>query len=252
MHTQIHPQLKTSPLPAAKCLALEETCLLDSEAEQELSSLDLQGHHQQKGSAVKYFLVGGILGNVDEMDEDRTSELRCRNFGMARNLGRQQMTADTAAIVTWRLLTGHSVNECKNTWDIGNNCDTQNACLSEDNACDTRNACASKDTCDTEQLSANAVRRMNDFSFVDRPQFKYGDKCILELPFRFLPYDDCYFSEDASIAKENDDEDGIKMDGSSVVFDGCGELVTEDGSTERIPMIAPGIIREFFREADNF
>lgn len=74
----------------------EDICLLDSESDQILQPED--------AAKFKYFLLGGILGNVDEWDEDRTKELRKEGYA-TRNLGRVQMTTDTA------LLTAHMIVE---------------------------------------------------------------------------------------------------------------------------------------------
>lgn len=68
-------------------IPLHRICLLDSEATQKLSPEDSQ-HFD-------YFLLGGILGNVDEFDMDRTALLRQHGFP-ARHLGHMQMTTDTA------------------------------------------------------------------------------------------------------------------------------------------------------------
>ena len=72
----------------------EKICLLDSEAPETLSPSDK--------SQFEYFLAGGILGDVDENDPDRTQELRVLGFPL-RNLGKAQMTLDTA------LLTAHEI-----------------------------------------------------------------------------------------------------------------------------------------------
>lgn len=69
---------------------IEDICILDSEADETLLASDAYDF--------KYFVIGGILGNVDEFDEDRTKLLR--KEGVSRkNLGAMQMTLDTAAIV---------------------------------------------------------------------------------------------------------------------------------------------------------
>lgn len=71
-------------------------CLLDSEATETLSPED--------ATLFDCFLAGGILGDVDENDPDRTSELRVHGFP-ARNLGREQMTLDTAILAASRVVT---------------------------------------------------------------------------------------------------------------------------------------------------
>lgn len=73
----------------------QRVCLLDSEAETLLKPED--------AAQFTFFLLGGILGNVDEFDADRTQELRRERFA-TRNLQAQQMTTDTAAIVTARVV----------------------------------------------------------------------------------------------------------------------------------------------------
>lgn len=72
-------------LPFAK----NRICLLDSESPTLLTPSD--------GSEFDYFLFGGILGNVDEFDMDKTRLLRVHEFP-TRNLGNVQMSTDTAAI----------------------------------------------------------------------------------------------------------------------------------------------------------
>jgi len=71
------------------------TCLLDEKAKKILCPSD-QGEFD-------YFLFGGILGNVDDMDMDRTKELRVHAYA-TRHLGKEQMTTPTALDVTFRVL----------------------------------------------------------------------------------------------------------------------------------------------------
>lgn len=66
---------------------IEKICLLDSESNILLSPDDAE--------KFSHFLIGGILGNTDEFDFDRTRILRDQNFP-TRNLGSVQMTSDTA------------------------------------------------------------------------------------------------------------------------------------------------------------
>lgn len=83
-----------------ECMAVfprERVCLLDSEATQVLSPKDAQNFD--------YFLLGGILGNVDDFDFDRTSVLREQGYER-RSLGSMQMTTDTAAMVTSLIVHG--------------------------------------------------------------------------------------------------------------------------------------------------
>lgn len=76
-----------------KDLGLDKSsiCLMDSESPDLLAPED--------STKFSYFLLGGILGNVDEFDFDRTSLLRAEGFP-TRNLGSMQMSTDTAAICT--------------------------------------------------------------------------------------------------------------------------------------------------------
>lgn len=76
-------------------IPLDRICLLDSEATEELSPSDCGNFD--------YFLFGGILGNVDEFDFDRTSVLRVKGFP-TRSLGSMQMTTDTAVRVSKMIL----------------------------------------------------------------------------------------------------------------------------------------------------
>ena len=72
-------------------------CLLDSEAPETLCPED--------AIRFDYILAGGILGDVDENDPDRTQELRIHGFPR-RNLGKVQMTADTAVLTSYLILEG--------------------------------------------------------------------------------------------------------------------------------------------------
>lgn len=76
-------------------IPLERICLLNSEASSELCPADVD--------KFDYFLFGGILGNVDEFDFDRTSVLRVKGFP-TRSLGSMQMTTDTAVRVSKMIL----------------------------------------------------------------------------------------------------------------------------------------------------
>ena len=112
---------------AEVCADRSRVCLLDEQASLELSPEDC--------SDFDYCLVGGILGNVDELDADRTKELRTLGFP-TRHLGTQQMTADTAAVVA--------------------------------------------------DMIVNQGKRLEEISFVDRPEFPIGPNESLILPFRLL------------------------------------------------------------------
>ena len=76
-------------------IPLERICLLDSEAGEKMCPED--------SDKFDYFLFGGILGNVDEFDMDRTSVLRVKGFP-TRSLGSMQMTTDTAVRVSKMIL----------------------------------------------------------------------------------------------------------------------------------------------------
>ena len=76
-------------------IPFEKICLLDSEASEEMCPGDIE--------KFDYFLFGGILGNVDEFDFDRTSVLRVKGFP-TRSLGSMQMTTDTAVRVSKMIL----------------------------------------------------------------------------------------------------------------------------------------------------
>ncbi|PHJ15672.1 sam-dependent rna methyltransferase [Cystoisospora suis] len=64
--------------------------LLDMDAEEELRPGDAKDF--------RLCVFGGILGNVPS--DDRTSEVRKHGFPHARNLGPEQMTTNTAVLVT--------------------------------------------------------------------------------------------------------------------------------------------------------
>mgnify|MGYP000864609114 FL=1 len=69
----------------------KRVCLLDEVAEKDLEPSD--------AGEFDYFLFGGILGNVDELDADRTKVLRIQEYSI-RRLGKKQMTTPTAVCVT--------------------------------------------------------------------------------------------------------------------------------------------------------
>jgi ribosome biogenesis SPOUT family RNA methylase Rps3 len=77
-------------------IPLERICLLDSESPSELVPED--------SGQFDVLLLGGILGNVDEFDMDRTSILRKHGFP-TRNLGHMQMTTDTAVKTAFIILS---------------------------------------------------------------------------------------------------------------------------------------------------
>ncbi|EJD01813.1 DUF431-domain-containing protein [Fomitiporia mediterranea MF3/22] len=87
-------QMGVLELMKAHNLSLDQVCLLDPKAENELSPQDGDGTFQ-------WFLFGGILG--DDPPRDRTAELRKLGFP-TRHLGNVQMTTDTALGVTKKVV----------------------------------------------------------------------------------------------------------------------------------------------------
>ena len=73
----------------------KKAVLLDEKSETILSPQD--------AGKFEYFLFGGILGNVDDLDMDRTSELRDQGYTQ-RHLGKEQMSTPTALAVSYRIL----------------------------------------------------------------------------------------------------------------------------------------------------
>ncbi|KAI9216040.1 SAM-dependent RNA methyltransferase [Blastocladiella britannica] len=112
MHPHIMDELKTNPAGlAAKALCgseptptdvvdlgipVDRVCLLDMEAEEELTPAD--------ASRFDYLLFGGILGDGYQ-SADRTSILRAHGFP-GRRLGPVQMTTDTCVIVSHMVVNG--------------------------------------------------------------------------------------------------------------------------------------------------
>ncbi len=70
-------------------------CLLDEKLDTDLCPED--------SDSFDFFLFGGILGNVDEMDADRTKVLRMEGYS-GRKLGTEQMTTPTAVSTTRKIL----------------------------------------------------------------------------------------------------------------------------------------------------
>lgn len=84
-------------------LDLKNACILDPNAKETLS---------QKDRSFDYLIIGGILGNFPP--EKRTKkELTDRLGCPARNLGKSQMSTNTAAIVAWRIIHGTQLSELK-------------------------------------------------------------------------------------------------------------------------------------------
>ena len=76
-------------------IPIANICLLDSESPTLLTPSDAK--------SFTHVLIGGILGNTDEFDFDRTKVLREMGFS-TRNLGSFQMTSDTAVRVAHSIL----------------------------------------------------------------------------------------------------------------------------------------------------
>ena len=97
-HKKIPGAVLTSK-SAREYIGKEPAILLDQCAEKELSPSD--------DSLYKYIICGGILG-TDEFDGpmvDRTGEIRQQQYCDGRHLGLKQMTADTAVIVSKKILS---------------------------------------------------------------------------------------------------------------------------------------------------
>ena len=76
-------------------IPFERVCLLDSETDKRAAPTDRD--------EFDYILVGGILGNVEEFDFDKTKELRKHGF-KSRHLGEVQMPTNTATRVAIRVM----------------------------------------------------------------------------------------------------------------------------------------------------
>ena len=83
----------------------EKPCILDPEAEKTLEPSDKE--------KFETFIFGGVLGN--DPPEKRTEDLLSKPSGFERrNLGKRQMSTDTAAIVAWKILNeGKKLSELK-------------------------------------------------------------------------------------------------------------------------------------------
>ena len=101
-----------SKLSSAECesrsvkdLNLKNACVLDPEADKTLEPSDKE--------KFEYFIFGGILGN--EPPEKRTEKLLSKELKFERrNLGKKQMSTDTAVIVSWKILQeGKKFSELK-------------------------------------------------------------------------------------------------------------------------------------------
>ncbi len=90
------PRLSIESRSIRDCgVPIERICLLDSESSELLVPSD--------AILFSHVLIGGILGNTDEFDFDKTSVLREMGFP-TRNLGSFQMTSDTAVRVAHSIL----------------------------------------------------------------------------------------------------------------------------------------------------
>jgi len=85
----------TTEVSSLDGLTSNRVCLLDPQAKEELSPED--------GESFDWFVFGGILG--DDPPRDRTADLRKYGY-KGRNLGKIQMTTDTAARVTRMVVQG--------------------------------------------------------------------------------------------------------------------------------------------------
>lgn len=83
-------------------MKVKKPCILDAEANKTLKPEDAK--------RFSHFIIGGILG--DEPPRGRTRELRIRMPNTeARNLGRKQMSTDTAVLVTHTILKGTPLHD---------------------------------------------------------------------------------------------------------------------------------------------
>jgi len=89
---------------SVKELSLKNACILDSQAEKTLEPSD----------ALKFenFIFGGILGN--NPPQKRTEKFLTKELKFERrNLGKKQMSTDTAVIAAWKILNGTKFDELK-------------------------------------------------------------------------------------------------------------------------------------------
>lgn len=93
-------------------LKLKNCCLLEMNADKELETKDKNNFD--------YFVFGGILG--DNPPQERTKVLHKLNCAM-RNLGKEQMSTDTAVLVTKIILDGKKMKdiEFKDTIELETN-----------------------------------------------------------------------------------------------------------------------------------
>ncbi len=83
-------------------LNLKNVCILDPSAKETLTPKD----------KFDYYIIGGILGNFPP--EKRTKKELTSKLGYpARNLGKSQMSTNTAAIVAWKVIHGTKLEDMK-------------------------------------------------------------------------------------------------------------------------------------------
>ena len=91
-------------LKSVKKLRFEKACILDPEAKSTLTP--------EIAKKYNYFIFGGILG--DNPPRERTKEELTRYLPYpAYNLGKDQMSTDTAVIVTKMIVDGKKLSELK-------------------------------------------------------------------------------------------------------------------------------------------
>ncbi|OYT32560.1 hypothetical protein DRJ22_00025 [Candidatus Woesearchaeota archaeon] len=100
-----------SKLPFANCesksikeLNLKKPCILDPEAKKTLEPEDNKKYEN--------FIFGGILGNDPPQKRTQTKLTKKLKYE-TRNLGKKQMSTDTAAITTWKILNGTRFKDLK-------------------------------------------------------------------------------------------------------------------------------------------
>ena len=79
----------------------KNACILDPSAQKELVPED--------ANSFDAFVFGGILG--DDPPQNRTTPAFQELKGERRNLGKEQMSTDTAVHVTWQILHGKKLSE---------------------------------------------------------------------------------------------------------------------------------------------
>lgn len=82
-------------------ISFKNACILDANAEKTLT----------KNDKFEYYIFGGILG--DHPPKKRTKDLIKHIKGIKRNLGKEQMSTDTAVYVANAILNGKSLKDFK-------------------------------------------------------------------------------------------------------------------------------------------